>query len=468
MTGALRARVAALIVSILTAVGLAVTVVATNDGRQLPPPTAPWRAEPGPLAGTVTADAAIEHLHAFQDLADAHGGNRAAGTPGFEASTEYVEQTLHEAGYETTLEHFTFEYDLAWGARLDQLSPTPRSFAHEPMAESPSTAAGGLSGEVVAPADPTGCTAASYPAGSDGKIALVARGDCPFAEKSVAAGEAGAIALVVYNNEDGPLHGGLDEDGDGYIPTTGITQADGEILLTELGSGPVTLAYDVQHGTEERESFSVLAETTGGDPEDVVMLGAHLDSTPAGPGINDNASGVAALLEVAVQLADRPEPPTRTVRFAFWGAEELGLIGSTHYVEGLQPAELDALAMYLNVDMVASPNYMIGVYAGEASGVLTSYLDAHGQPWVSVDIAGASDHAPFQDQGVPVTGLYTGSLETKDDEDVELFGGTSGESYDAGYHTAGDDIDNISIEALQINLEAIAHVVDALAGPDAD
>ena len=107
----------------------------------------------------------------------------------------------------------------------------------------------------------------------------------------------------------------------------------------------------------------MLAETSSGRADNVVMVGAHLDSVSRGPGINDNGSGSAAILEVAEAM--RKVKPTNKVRFAWWGAEESGLVGSTNYVNGLSPAEQDKIALYLNFDMIGSPNFGRFVYDGE-------------------------------------------------------------------------------------------------------
>lgn len=460
MQPALKVRIAALVVSVATWIGLVVTLT-TVTGQHRTPPTDSTSS----LSDTVTLDGALGHLASLQQIADAHDGRRMAGTTGFEASAQYVEQVLAEAGYRTERQSFTIDVDLASEAMLSRISAEPVMIGHSPMRSAPATPEGGVQGEVLVPVDTSGCTASSYPGGATGKIVLAARGVCSFTQKSAVAAEAGAVALVVYNDQSGSLRGSLEADGSALVPTTGITKADGESLLADLGAGPLVLRYDVQYGSVQREAFNVLAQRTGGGPGDVVMVGAHLDSAPGSPGINDNGSGVAAMLEIAVRLAELPDPKS-TVRFAFWGAEESGLLGSTHYVADLvsnDPAALAAIELYLNLDMLASPNYQIGVYDGPAAGVLTEYFDTIGQPWVGVDVEGGSDHAPFAAEDVPITGLYTGSMELKDADQVAMFGGTAGAPYDPGYHTPQDDLANIDSVPLEVNLKAAAHVVEVLA-----
>jgi Zn-dependent M28 family amino/carboxypeptidase len=211
------------------------------------------------------------------------------------------------------------------------------------------------------------------------------------------------------------------------------------------------------------------------------MLGAHLDSVQSGPGINDNGSGSATILEVAVQLS-KANKLNNEVRFAWWGAEELGLLGSTHYVEDLaanNPAGLGKIATYLNFDMVGSPNYIIGVYDADQStypapvevpggsveteAVLTDYFDGIGQPWVDTAFSGRSDYQAFINHGVPASGLFTGGDGTKTPEEVEMFGGTAGITYDPNYHTPRDDLSNVNVTAIDIMSDAIAHATITLA-----
>ena len=208
------------------------------------------------------------------------------------------------------------------------------------------------------------------------------------------------------------------------------------------------------------------------------MLGAHLDSVADGAGINDNGSGSAAILETAVQLAASGDLANR-VRFAWWGAEEIGLLGSADYVARLSDAQADEIVTYLNFDMVASPNYVISVYDADQStyeapvdvpegsiqteAAFTDYFDAVGQPWIDTAFDGRSDYDAFISAGIPASGLFTGADEVKTEEQVALFGGTVGEIHDPNYHTPADDITNVNDEALGIMIGAIAHVTAQLA-----
>jgi Zn-dependent M28 family amino/carboxypeptidase len=430
------------------------------------------------LTAAVTTEGVYRHLEAFQAIADEHG-NRASGTEGYEASAAHVEKQLRAAGYSPERQYFDFIYE---EVLKEKLLVDGEPIENVIMAHSPNTD-GPLTAGLVGPATPVGCTAADWgDVDATGLIALVSRGGCPFAEKSLAAAAAGAEAVIVYNNEAGPLNGTLGGPNEKFVPATGITQVDGQSLLARLDGGEaVSAPLQLEQIQEARQTFNVTAETATGRADNVVMLGAHLDSVVEGPGINDNGSGSAAILETAVQLA-RVNKLNNKVRFAWWGAEELGLVGSTHYVDDLvtnNPGELKNIATYLNFDMVASPNYIIGVYdadestheapvavpagSAETEAVLTGYFDKIGQPWVDTEFSGRSDYQAFINNGVPASGLFTGADGTKTAAEVEMFGGTAGVIYDPNYHTPNDDLSNVDKTALGIMSKAIAHATITLA-----
>ncbi|MBM6544729.1 M28 family peptidase [Janibacter sp. YIM B02568] len=437
---------------------------------------------PDKMTKGITADAVMDHLEAFQAIADANGGTRAAGTPGYEVSAKYVEKTLKKAGYTTERQYFPFFYEMVHETSLTEVSPDAGPVENTPMSYSQPTPEGGVTGELAAPATATGCDAGAYAgANLDGMIALVSRGTCTFGQKAAAAHAAGAEAVIVYNNAAGPLNGTLGGVMQDSAPATGVTQAVGQELLGKMANGPVTMTFILDKTMEERETFNVIAETRAGRDDNVVMVGAHLDGAPEGAGINDNASGSAGILETAVQLG-KAKKLNNKVRFAWWGAEELGLIGSDYYVQDLvdnNKAELENIATYLNFDMIASPNHIIGVYdadestyeapvavpkgSAETEDVFTDYFDGINQPWVDTEFSGRSDYSAFIANGVPASGLFTGADGTKTAEEVEMFGGTEGVTYDPNYHTAKDDIHNINVEALDIMSDAIGYATMSLA-----
>ncbi len=216
-------------------------------------------------------------------------------------------------------------------------------------------------------------------------------------------------------------------------------------------------------------STNLIAELRG-RTDRVIILGAHLDSVTSGPGINDNASGVAALLEIASELSEVP-PLDLTVRFAFWGAEEGGPFGSQAYVDALSPEQRDRIVAYLNFDMLASPNAVTFVYdeAGAAPGsealtdAFAAYFDGAGVPWDPVDLEGDSDHGPFIAAGIPTGGLFSGGIEVVTDGQAERFGAIAGHPADPCSHQACDTIDNVDLATLEFMADAVADVLVTLA-----
>jgi Zn-dependent M28 family amino/carboxypeptidase len=281
---------------------------------------------------------------------------------------------------------------------------------------------------------------------------------------------AGAVGVLIFNQGDTPARMGLFGGSVGSqnqlaIPALFTTYAIGVELADAAALEPVTIEMSVDAGVVSTETFNVLAETATGDPEHVVMLGAHLDSVPAGPGVNDNGSGTATVLEVAKQFAACS--PNNKVRFAWWGAEEWGLHGSTQWVEALSDDELAKLAMYLNFDMLASPNFVRFVHSGsggpEGSTLLHAafleWFDAQGLSTSGAGFAGNSDYHAFVQAGVPAGGLATGAGGSKSQAQARTFGGTAGEAFDSCYHQACDDQQNFSFEVLGQNGQATAYVL---------
>jgi aminopeptidase Y len=240
---------------------------------------------------------------------------------------------------------------------------------------------------------------------------------------------------------------------------------------TELASTPgATVRLKVDATLTLGTDHNVIADSLFGDPRNVVMVGAHLDSVPAGPGINDNGSGTAAVLETALQMGIFPVK--NKMRFAFWAGEELNLLGSDQYVAGLTATQRDRIRLYLNFDMIASPNYAIKVYDGDDSdGVgatagppgsaqieqqLNRFFDSRNSGHVGTDFDGRSDYGPFIAAGIPAGGIFTGAEGIKTPEEQALFGGTAGVAYDPCYHQACDTTTNLNLKALDLNSDAIA------------
>ncbi|WP_328926946.1 M28 family metallopeptidase [Streptomyces sp. NBC_00190] len=432
------------------------------------------------LVKDATGKGAYNHLKVFQSIADYNNGTRVAGSKGHEQSAKYVEAVMKAAGYQVTRNEFDFVYVETVAEKMTVNGSNAHDVPIHLMTYTASTPEGGVTAQVaVAPVDAdgtNGCEPGDFAAGAfTGKIALVKRGGCTFATKQANAAAAGAVGAVIYNNTAGALNGTLGDANAGKVPTGGITQADGEKLAADAAAGPVEVTLDIRQFRENRKTYNVVAETRGGDADNTVFLGAHLDSVAAGPGINDNGSGSAGILQVAQRLASSQTKIKNKVKFAWWSAEEYGLLGSEAYVAGLTDAQKKQIKLYLNFDMIASPNSAYFVYDGDDSdGVgagpgpegsaqlekgINDFLDSKKIPHAGTDFSGRSDYGPFIEVGIPSGGTFTGAEGIKTPEEAAKFGGQAGVAYDVNYHAKGDDITNIDQKALDINVDVIADAV---------
>jgi Zn-dependent M28 family amino/carboxypeptidase len=465
---------------VLIATGLA--TAGTASANNTPPPGCESRNNNtyDKILECVQLGGVREHQAAFQAIADANGGNRSAGTEGYTASAQYVIDTMTAAGWNVTTQEFPFTYTPP--AVLEQLTPVTATYETGGFT---GAGTGDVTGNVVPvdvvltpPRDPvtSGCEAADF-AGLDfsgpNDIALMQRGTCTFGTKALNAEAAGAEAVIIFNQgntaaREGLIIGTLGGEDIVAIPVVGASFADGA-ALAQAGS----TAHVQIDPPSERPQINVLAELPGKNTNNVVMAGAHLDSVQRGPGINDNGSGSAALLELGQQLSNHK--PENTLRFAWWGAEEEGLLGSAAYVQTRSPAELDKIALYLNFDMVGSPNYVFMVYDGDESGfpapvvvppgsvqiedVFESFYTYKNEPYDDAQFSGRSDYEEFILNGIPAGGLFTGAEVVKTPAQVALWGGTAGEQFDPCYHEPCDTYDNNSDHALDVNSDAIAFAV---------
>lgn len=439
-------------------------------------------ADPGDLDALVKTENILAHMDRLQTIADYNDGNRAYGTDGYEVSMMYVMDQLEQAGYSPERVPFEFEVPIENSDPvLSRVDPDPHDFvAGDDFLTLQYSAAGDLTaaGVPVEPdADDSACSADHFADFPEGAIAIAQRGECDFAVKTQNAADAGASGIVIFNNVDeGPIDGTLSYPAD--IPSLGATQDVGQELVDNAASGDLTLNLVVDTEIATQTGYNVIAETEGGAKDNVVTLGAHLDSVDNGPGINDNGSGSAAILEIALQLA-RLDEPNNAVRFAWWDAEELGLHGSEQYVESLSEAERDDIALYLNFDMLASSNYGRFVMDGrnELGGsdvdpapgsvaiqnMFEEYFDDTELVTEPTALDGRSDYKAFLDHGIPVGGLFSGADGVKTDEQVEWYGGVAGEPYDFYYHTPDDTYENVNVDSLDELSGGVVHAVETYA-----
>jgi Zn-dependent M28 family amino/carboxypeptidase len=418
----------------------------------------------------VGVEGIMGHARRFQAIAEEHGGNRAAGTSGYDASAAYVADELRGAGYEVEVQSFRFPgYAVVREADLEIAGTAVQETDFALMERSGTGEVEGRLRPVDARGTTSGCEPRDFEGLSRGDVALLRRGTCTFRTKAAYAEEAGASAALVFNagEVDGGevLRGSLGGPGVG-IPVMGTSESLGEEMLT--GEEVPEVRVFAAAGGSNRTA-NVVAQMPGGEGEKTVMVGAHLDSVPEGPGINDNGSGSATVLEMALQLAELDAEGRNRVRFAFWGAEEIGLLGSRHYVEGLEEGDIEDISAYLNFDMVGSPNFTNTVYEGpdEVEDVFGSYFESGDiEAETNSALDGRSDHGPFQEEGVPTGGLFSGAEGTKSAEQREAFGGEAGAPFDPCYHRPCDDIDNLSERSLDTLSDAAAHATAVLAQKD--
>lgn len=442
------------------------------------------------LPQAVKVQKVVDHLEAFQAIADANGGNRQSGSPGYDAAASYVEHKLRKAGYDPIRQPFTYDQFVEGSTAFEQVNPTALPYeAGTDFDVVEYSGAGEVSAEIEAVdvnlegdrASTSGCEAEDFADFTAGSIALVQRGTCDFRVKVENAAAAGAVGAVIFNQGNGEDRSGLLlatlAAPQVSIPVVGTTYALGETLALESAQEEVTVRVAVEASTRTVETFNVIADTRKGNPDKTVVVGAHLDGVGEGPGINDNASGSAAILETAIQLAKTKGEPQNRVRFAFWSGEEDGLLGSTHYVEQLTEAEIQQHSANLNFDMVGSTNFVRFVYDGdgdafglagpdgsaEIEALFTEWFASQGLESAPTEFSGRSDYKAFIDAGIPAGGLFSGAEGIKTEEEAAIFGGTAGEAYDSCYHAACDTIENVSVEALDQFSDAIAHATASYA-----
>ncbi|MGA9279541.1 M28 family metallopeptidase [Ilumatobacter sp.] len=458
------------------------------------------------LRAAVTVDGILEHQQALQDISDANGANRLAGAPGYEDSADYVAARAEAAGYDVTIQEFEYDLDFLadWQAPVLAVEGG-REFVAGIAGAQPggdfgsmyNTAAYGT--DITAPvwaADlnvPTasddlttsGCEASDFDGMEAGSIAVVqldlfSGSGCGFNPVFNAFG-AGAGGIVVIQTgqpgETGSLwidFSGTDFPAMAATFDAGIALANG-VLAGDTGQ---TAQFKIDWRPGTYTTKNVIAQSKRGDPDNVIVVGAHLDSVGVGPGINDNGSGSSTILEIAEQM--KKVKPRNAVRFIWFGAEESGLLGSEAYVDSLSQDEIDQIAAMLNFDMVGSPNFARFVYDGDLSDsepppsgapegsaqieeLFVDYFDSQGLANEPTAFSGRSDYGPFIEVGIPAGGLFTGAEGIKTEEQVALYGGTAGEQYDGCYHLSCDDIDNLSLTALDQMSDAAAHVTISLA-----
>ncbi|KAI8304511.1 putative leucine aminopeptidase 2 [Colletotrichum sp. SAR11_240] len=416
------------------------------------------------LQADLTTENLMANLEALNEIAFANGGNRAFGLPGYAASVDYVWDRISSI---PATRAWKQDFPATFGQVVSiDFSIDDESIYVFGLTYSPSTSEEGITAELVlGPDGAAGCDAANYD-GLDvaGKIVLVQRFRCPtggtLAGRVRPAAAAGAAAVIVYHDiETNATAGSLSApDPEGFVPAGFINLADGLRIKERLDNGEsVTARFQQTQIVEERITQNVFVETEEGDPHNVVMLGAHLDSVQAGPGINDDGSGTSLLLELFLALTKYRTK--NKVRFAWWGAEENGLLGSKFYCANLPPSDVDDLLVYLNFDMVSKGFFGVADTDGSSHGsvappgsdavehIYEAYFASKGHVVTPAVLTNGSDYASFwQILNKPFGFLHTGTAVAQD----------------PCYHQACDTIANPDPEVITVNARAAAHMVTVL------
>jgi Zn-dependent M28 family amino/carboxypeptidase len=451
---------------------------------------APSATDTSALRNAVTVNGIMKHEKALQQIANANGGTRASGTPGFDASRDYVAGKLRAAGYQVTIQPFNFDFFTELAPPVfERVSPDPKTYAAgTDFLTMEYSGSGDVTGTVVATNDiviPPGSKASSSDSGCETgdfvpasatqpQVALIQRGTCDFVVKARNAQAAGYDAAIIFN-EGQPgrtdvINGTLGNGSGVTIPVLDTTFANGAELYDLTTPGPVTVHIVTSTLSQVRSTSNVIADLKGGRTDRTVVVGAHLDSVPEGPGINDDGSGTATDLEVALQMAKTKT--TNHVRFLWFGAEEAGLIGSERYVASLTNQQQHDIMAMLDFDMLASPNFVRFVYDGDGSepdnpagpsgsgmieDVFNTFWNSRGLATEPTAFDGRSDYDSFTAVGIPAGGIFAGAEGVKTAEEALIYGGTAGEPYDECYHLACDTLKNLNLTALDQFSDAVAH-----------
>jgi aminopeptidase Y len=500
-------RLAPVVAACLLAFGCEPTPTAIPTALSTPAPTSvpatrPPSASPAArisladaLRDAVDVDAIVADLQQLQAITDQHGGVRPAGSDGHAAAAAFVADQLRAAGYSVTLDPLDVPaFRQTAPSTLEVTGTGARTFDDQrdfkAMLFSPS-------GEVTAPvfalgfnfeAQPgdtggLGCSPADWGDVPAGVIVLVQPASCRRHDVVVQAQLAGAVGIITAYpswTRDSVLRPTLAEPADIHIPAIGATHEVGR-ALADAAAANAMVHISTHTDVETRSSPNVIAETPWGDTAHVLMVGGHLDSVVDGPGINDNGSGTMAVLEIARELArltgmagaaGSPAPAVGwKVRVAFWTGEEIGLWGSRAYVQASRSR--DSIEGYLNLDMLASPNGVRLVYDGRYAtrpreslaigDLLVRALDNAGLLWQTTYLGGSSDHASFDQAGIPISGLFSGANERKTQAQVDLFGGSADTPADPCMHLPCDRVDKLDRTLLGELARAAGWTVGALA-----
>jgi hypothetical protein len=438
---------------------------------------------PEKLVPCIRTDDLWGYMTHFQAIADANLGpdghaSRNSGEPGYKASVDYVAGLMRQAGYNVKIQPYTFDYFAYQGTpSMSEISPTAHDYAlvsewNPGRSTGSATADLQPAGGIVIPSpggSTSGCVPSDFTGFVAGRIALIQRGTCTFSLKIQNAQNAGAAGVIIFNEGNTPARTGVFSGSLSSVPPIPVAFTSfsaGQALFNEYqsavanGTALPRMSLSVQ-GIHDpnRQDWNVIAESKGGDPSHVLVVDAHLDAI-YGAGMLDNASGSATILDIAQTM--RKAHPLNKLRFIWFGGEELGLLGSSFYVNSLSPTDLGHIFYDIDSDVTATPNYDIGIldpaavdFFGRTASTppcsvappgVTCFPDSvYGPSQISRDQSIAyfnsigknhilfspvgTDAYNFNVAGIPASGLLTGQDCCKTQEEVNLFGGSLG-NYD--------------------------------------
>jgi len=426
--------------------------------------------------GKVIVQNIMNHLGQFDSIAAQHSNSRAMDL-GYNASVQYVVDQLKQYPDYFTISTQDFPVVQMFEVNPPQFSQiTPQALQYKNGVDFQTisySGSGDLTDSVIYVG--TGCQATEYyAAGFSGGIALVVNTpDCRTVDRADLADQMEVKGLLIFNDDPG-LFSSSAKTPRTYPIFALSHEAGTEIQQTIAIGQPVSTRMIAEMQEQTSITTNIIADTPGTNGMFIVS-GSHLDSVPAGPGINDNGSGSAANLEIALQFAATGTNPVNPIRFAWWAAEELGLKGSRYYVSSLDAAQLSQIALNVNFDMIASPNFMRGIYNGSQAdapirkqstvimGLFIKFFESLSLSFDLTDFTGRSDYGPFLEVGIPAGGLFSGAEELKTPEQREKYGGIANMAFDPCYHESCDTLDNINRDALEEMAQAAAYVVYTLA-----
>ncbi|KAI1115393.1 peptidase family M28 [Nemania sp. NC0429] len=429
------------------------------------------------LQARISTESLLEHAKALYHIAGSSEEEfghptRVIGSEGHRRTLEYVASEIDGLGdyYQYSTQAFPAVMGQVFQSRLVLGHSVPESAT--PMSLTPPTSGKEpVYGDLVLVGH-EGCHASDYPDGVSGKVAFIKRGTCSFGTKSELAGRAGAIAAVVFNSDADGLSGTLGVPSAYHVATFGLSGKDAKPIIKQLEAGKTvdSIAF-IDSVVNTINTTNIIIQTVEGDPENCVMLGAHSDSVGEGPGINDDGSGSLTLLEVAIRLTEFSVK--NCVRFAWWAGEEEGLLGSDYYVATLPDEENQKIRLFMDYDMMGSPNFAYQIYnatdAANPTGseqlrnLYVDWYESKGLNYTFIPFDGRSDYDAFIRNGIPGGGIATGAEGIKTKEEESMFGGKAGEWYDPCYHQLCDDVENVNTTAWLINTQLVAHSVATFA-----